>query len=85
MPARNWGMAFVAAALSHAALAMWLLTGDALDTSAAKDEGRAGIEIGFAAAPGPVCATPGLGTTIRLRFVSTTTFFVRPWLKLCFT
>lgn len=58
MPARNWGMAFVAAALSHAALAMWLLTGDALDTSAAKDEGRAGIEIGFAAAPGPVDDIP---------------------------
>ena len=27
----------------------------------------------------------GFGTTTRLRFVSTTTFFVRPWLKLCFT
>ncbi len=34
------------------------------------------------AAPG---AAPGLGFTIRLRFVSTTTFLVRPWLKLCFT
>ena len=30
-------------------------------------------------------AAPGFGTTTRLRLVSTTTFFVRPWLKLCFT
>ncbi len=58
MPARNWGIAFVAAAVAHAAFAMWLLTHDALDTSAAKDEGREGIEIGFAAAPGPVEDTP---------------------------
>ena len=30
-------------------------------------------------------AAPGFGTTTRLRLVSTTTFLVRPWLKLCFT
>ncbi len=30
-------------------------------------------------------AAPGLGTTTRLRLVSTTTFFVRPWLNDCFT
>ena len=41
-----------------------------------------------AAAPPPAPAglpAPGFGTTTRLRLVSTTTFLVRPWLKLCFT
>ena len=35
--------------------------------------------------PEAVLAAPGFGTTTRLRLVSTTTFLVRPWLKLCFT
>ena len=40
---------------------------------------------GVLAREDPVAPAPGFGTTTRLRLVSTTTFFVRPWLKLCFT
>ncbi len=40
---------------------------------------------GIAGPPVAGFAAPGFGTTTRLRLVSTTTFFVRPWLKLCFT
>jgi hypothetical protein len=38
-----------------------------------------------AALPAADWGVPGFGTTTRLRLVSTTTFLVRPWLKLCFT
>ena len=37
------------------------------------------------AEPAAPVAAAGLGTTTRLRLVSTTTFLVLPWLKLCFT
>ena len=37
------------------------------------------------AAPEPDPGLPGVGTTTRLRLVSTTTACVRPWEKLCFT
>ncbi len=46
---------------------------------AGRRDGSPGADVVLAAPP--AC----LGTTTRLRLVSTTTFFVRPWLKLCFT
>ena len=48
-------------------------------------EATAAGEFGRGAAPPAAPAADGLGTTTRLRLVSTTTLWVRPWLKLCFT
>ncbi|CBL47276.1 TonB-like protein [gamma proteobacterium HdN1] len=47
MLARQWGIAFVVAALVHASFAGWWFNREPVKTATAEDEGRGGIEIGL--------------------------------------